>query len=417
MISKEITKDFRKWAKSRHVVQLFVLLVFFILPKPIPFISGLESGILRFDFAAWQIHFFGITLVPGTLHIFYLAFIIPLFALAVISSLYSKIFCGWICPQNIFYEMFEAVHNLLRKKFPSYRKSPKLQDFCDFSMAVIWGALITWTADSYFVGAQSKLHFVMMSALFIFFVFDTHWLKHDFCKNACPYAHLQKSFQRGNSLHVAWEDRPGNNCGICTACEKACYVDINVREAPFHHDCTMCGACIDACNKVFSRRPEPSLLQFEFEEGKKNYGGINTWPKLFICIAFALFLAYFTWMVINRPQASFRIDYPVGGTEKQLPAVVDGYDINYFTVRVRSMSDEHEEFRLELLSDGYEIHWIDCAECVQTLDPFTKGQAEVIIRRPVDDTAPTLDIIYLQLRRLRDNSIIGGQEVYFKTKS
>lgn len=413
-----IYKDFKKWGRQRNLVQLAILFTFFILPLPQPF-PGLEHGLLRFNFVDWRIHFFSLTLVPGLFHIFYLAFIIPLFALAVFSSLYGKVFCGWVCPQNIFYEIFEGIHNELKKHSPRYRHSTVLQKTVDFSMALAWGLLLAYWVQLYFIGAHPIFQTVSFGAVAIFFTLDAHWWKHDFCKNACPYAHLQKAFQKQNSLHVEWEDRPGNRCGVCTACEKACYVDINIRETPFHLDCTMCGACVDACARVFSRKEEPSLLSFSFDtEEKKSWGlwGINTLPKLFTCLAFLSFLSFFAYMIYSRPLVDFRIDYPTGGGSYQLPVVRDGVHTNFFTLHVRSLSAKSEGFTLNIIEPGYELIWKDPASSIAYIPAFERESAEIEVHyRPEEGEELFLfQPIHFELRRKKNEKLMGTRELYFK---
>lgn len=291
-----------------------------------------------------------------------------------------------------------------------------MQKTVDLGMAVFWGLIIAHTAQSYFVGAHPIFRAFCFGFVFLFFTIDTHLLKHNFCKSACPYAHLQKSFQRENSLHVSWEDRPGNKCGVCTACEQACYVDINVRETPFHLDCTMCGACIDACDRVFSRRPEPSLLQFAYNEDRSKQGiaGINSFPKAFICIAFVLFCSFFGWSVANRPRASFRIDYPASGTSEQLPVLEGGLHTNTFTVRVRSLSRKREKLTLALLDEGFEVEWVDPQDLVTTVAPFSRASARIKVRYTGEEELPPFTPIQFELTRSKSGQVIDRKELFFK---
>lgn len=418
MSSLPLFKDSRFWSRKRHSSQALVLLIFFLLPLPIPELG--HPGFLRFDFDSWQIHFFGLILIPGLFHIFFMAFIIPLFALAVSSSLYGKVFCGWVCPQNIFYELFEAVHSRLKKYSPTYRRSSHAQRTVDLLMALGWGVLIAYWVQLYFVGAHPIFRYASFIGIATFFTLDTHLLKHQFCKNACPYAHLQKAFQKENSMHVQWENRPGNHCGVCTACEKACYVDINIRDTPFHLDCTMCGACVDACNRVFSRKEEPSLLQFAFgREEKKSFLGINTAPKLFTVIGFIAFIVFFGWTIYTRPTVDFRIDYPASGSTRQLPWMEDGRHYNAFTVRVRSLSTKKETLQLRIMEPDFELIWVDSPSKIRQLDPLSRQSARVHIRAAASvskDLTPFTPI-HLQLSRPTDGSIVDTAELFFKPAS
>ena len=415
-MSSPTYKHFGHWSKKRHVVQLVVLLTFLFLPVPIPFVPGLEQGILRFDFDLWRIHFFGITLVPGLFHLFFLAFLIPLYLLAITSALYSKVFCGWVCPQNIFFEMFSGVQKRLKKRFPRFRKSPRLQNLCDLGLAMSWGLLIAWTATRYFIGASPIFTTFLFTLLFLFFVYDTHYLKHSFCQNACPYAFLQKSFQREHSLHVMWEDRAGNKCGTCRACEVACYVDLDIKKDTYHLDCTMCGACVDACESVYRNRPEPSLLRFAFQEapnkGRLQRLGLNSRPKIFLVSSFAIFLIFFGWSVTHRPIGDFRIDYPVGGTANQLPYLEGGKETNLYSLRIRNMNDQRERYELTIVGNQYEVDW----EESEPINAFETATTTLRVhRRHQNDSASSVSPISFQLRRKADGQLLGEQTLLFRS--
>lgn len=411
-------KKLAHYSRKRHFIQACILLTYLLLPIPLPF-QGFEHGTLRFDFDAWQIHFFGITLVPGLFHIFFLGFVIPLFLLAVLSMMYSKVFCGWVCPQNIFYEMFEGVQNTLKKRYPWFRKTPRLQSLLDFSLALGWGLILAYTATSYFIGASPIFTTVIFVFITAFFTFDAHWLKHKFCANACPYAYLQKSFQDQHSLHVQWENRPGNRCGTCRACEVACYVDINVREDPFSIDCTMCGACIDACDRVFSRRPEPSLLRYSFTKEPPKTAwerfGVTTHLRGFTLTAFGLFCAFFAWTIYTRPIADFRVDYPISGAAHQLPYLTEGQVTNSYTVRVRNMTKNAQLYNLQLLDPDFAVVSDQGEQLSISVAPFEKDTLAFQVRYTGDpNELPSVLPLTFRLIQAKDGVALGTQELLFR---
>lgn len=353
-------KSFAHWGRKRHITQALTLFAYFTMP-------------LQFDLDAWRIHFFGLTLVPGLFHIFYLAFLLPFFALLASSALYSKAFCGWVCPQNIFYELFTWTQNSLSKYLPTFRRSERARAALDLSLAIICGFVIAWTALSYFKGADPIFSTALFTVVFVFFVFDNHWLKHKFCKNACPYAFIQKSFAKKNSLHVSWENRPGNKCGICRACEKACYVDLNPRFDAFHLDCTMCGACIDACDRVYARKPEPSLLSFDSKVG--------AWSQRFVVGAFLFMCCMLSWAILTRPTVSFRVERPTGGQARQLPYLIGEQHANSYRVLVRNLDKLPVRYELRIAEPGFLLQGQQDIE----LDAFGKQTVAIEVLLEAND--------------------------------
>lgn len=353
-------KDLGKFRLHRHFVQTAVLLFFIIAPCRLSGVPGFEEGIIKFDLDLWRIHFFGLTLVQGLFHICFLFLLLPFFGLIISSSLYNKVFCGWVCPQNIFFEMFESVQKNLKKHHPSYRRSPRLQAGVEFLLSCGWGLLIAWTAVSYFKGASPIFSTGLFLFVLLFFVYDTFSLKHRFCQMACPYALLQKSMGGQTALHVAWEDRPGNPCGRCRACETACYVQINVRKDPFHIDCTMCGACVDACTGVFRNKPEPPLLRFAFEDEVRGEPyrpfGINSWPKFFLITLFGLYCLMLVGLIFFRPQYDFRVDYPMSGGSHQTVYQKEGLPTNAFTIKIRNLTSKEQAYLVKIEEDDFTLY-------------------------------------------------------------
>lgn len=342
------------WARRRHLSQLFFSLLFCLAPLSLPWIPGLEQGLLKVNFETWRVHFFSFTLVPGTLHVISLAIIFLLLCITLMATLYGKVFCGWACPQNILFESFEAIHHSLKKRYPFYRKRPSLQKGLDFFMAITAAAVITWVANQYFIGASPIFRWAMSLFLMGFVTLEAYWLKHDFCRTACPYAFLQQSFNDKSSLHIHWESqRPGAPCGSCTACEKACYVDLDIKKDTFSIDCTLCGACVDACEKVYSRSSEPSLLSFQFGEEASpsswNILGINQLRKLFVVLTWLTFTLFFLWTLFTLPMVKFRVDYPLGGSrESQLPFLEEGKWVNRYTLRLSNLTEQAHTYKIQV---------------------------------------------------------------------
>lgn len=386
--------------------------LFFLMPHPIP---GFPHGLLKFDFDAWQIHFFGVTLVPGLFHILSLFIMWILLTIALISSFFSKVFCGWICPQNTFYELFEGAIKSLSKRFPRFRRSKRAQNRLDLALSLFFGLAVASTVLLYFKGAHPLFKTLSFIGVFTFFSFDTHKLKHKFCHSACPYAFLQKSLQNTQSMHVAWEEtRENKPCTSCRACEVACYVDLDVKKDAFDIDCTMCGACIDACARVYSRRSEPPLLQFS--TGKKT---LFQWC---LAIGYVIYSTFFIYQVVERPTVSFRIATPMGGSSiSDLPIEKDSHSTNTFWVRTRNLSSKPLSLRLSMEPAQYQdmFSWESdqLAGDTITLAPFSSSAIpiEVTLTKGGRDMPFYIPVLF-RLESPDKSKEIGMQEVLFRTE-
>ncbi|SCA64025.1 hypothetical protein SCG7086_BO_00060 [Chlamydiales bacterium SCGC AG-110-P3] len=300
MTIESIKKRLPQWSKRRHLVQFLVLFTFFTAHIPLP-IRGLEQGTIKLDFNTWHIHFFGLSLAKEHFYLFFMILPFALVTLIIVAFIMGKIFCGYICPQNIYYELLYRMHQKLKKRYPRYRRSKRIQNATDLAITLVLATATVLTLNQYFIGAHYLFHAWISCASFGFFVTLVHFMKHRFCTNACPYHFVQRSLQTRTTLHVNYEsDRPGAPCGVCYACVKACYVDIDIRKDRFHPDCTLCGACIDACEGVYRNKAEPSLLKLSLVDPEQQQD--TRWGlKLFLVgVIGAMFIGY-GFMFMNRP--------------------------------------------------------------------------------------------------------------------
>lgn len=400
----QLTKKLNQMRKWRHTGHLILFILFFTLPLPLPF-EGFQNGTIKVDFETFRVHLFGLTLVPGLLHVISFTIIFVLFFIAVISTLYGKIFCGWMCPQNVFYELFEGIQTYLKKYFPFYRKRPRLQKGFDLLLSVVCALAVSLGFLHYFNEPSPIFTGVAFTFLFCFTTVDLHLLKHTFCRKACPYAFLQKSFTDKTSMHIAWDNREGNKCGICTACVKACYVDLDPKKTPFDIDCTNCGACIDACTHVYRFKEEPSLLTFGFEEKEKvpfSFFGINSYRKLALVFGFFFYIAAFAYIVFVLPSVKFSLT--TGIKDPKTP-----FERSY-SLLIRNLEKYPGTYSLSLSTPGFVFASEGGQEKRFELTPFEKIN-ETFEVKAVREELPSFYPIDFELKK--DGEVIQTQTIYF----
>lgn len=397
------------WQKRRYLSQFLVLLTFFLLPTPLPF-PGLEKGLLKLDFNNWIIHFLGTPLPKELFYLFFLAILLVLVSLFVYSAIYGKLFCGWVCPQNIYFELLENVHKNLRKRFPAYRKSPKYQKSLDFTLTVIFASLTSWNINRYFLGLAPIFQAYITIAPFIFFVLLVHVFKHRFCQNACPIAIFQKSLQDEKSLHISYEkNRTDKPCGVCYACEKACYVNIDIKQTPFHIDCTLCGACVDACSQVYRKKNEESLLSFSFESQKLSFLekiGLNQRFKQLSFFAFLILLIAYCSAFILRPELYTHI-------QSISNKASDKQNYQEYSLFTANLSQKKQSLILENPQENFTIEeTANTKEII--LAPLERKRAifRVLYKGPKDPSKRVSEIT-LQLRNKVNNKVELKQDFYY----
>jgi ferredoxin len=219
--------------------------------------------------------------------------------------------------------------------------------------------------------------------------------------------------QDETALHVHWEERTGNKCGICTACVRACYVGLDVKTQAFDIDCTQCGACVDACDRVYWRKPEPSLLTFAFDPPKKSFLGLNKVRKGFVVAAFSLFLILFLWMTLDRPKVSFRLFNVTGGQKGQESLLIDGKESTPFTLHLNSLQSTPQSYTLGLDDPRFAVVWLDSEADQLSLEPFEKKLLHCALQfSETTEEPPSLHPVTFRL--FNGDEAVGTAIFYFR---
>lgn len=259
---------------------------------------------LLLDLSARRFDLFALTLWPQDIGLL-LALIATLaVALALLTHLCGRLWCGHACPQTLWSTAFARVEHATRR-LPSRHVEA-------FVRQLIWVAVSVWTAVSFvglfvpmadLVTRASTLQWTGWELFWVAFYSLATWgnagfLRRHVCRTLCPFARLQPALtdahtprmlyvaprgeprgprergrgsvmQRGRGLldattaqdyafraahpalagpmpHFA-DDRLGD-CTDCGACVRACPLQLDVRSGP-HADCVACGACLSACNQ------------------------------------------------------------------------------------------------------------------------------------------------------------------------
>lgn len=394
------------WGQKRFLSQIFIIFLFFFFPQPLPF-KGLEKGTLSLDFDTVHMHFFSFTLPREHFYLFFTAGMLGLLILLFLAVVYGKVFCGWICPQNTYFELLQKMHQRIKKNYPAYRRSERMQKALDLSITVLLASLTSWNLNRYFYGAHWIFTGYITITCFSFFILLVHFLKHRFCKSACPYAIVQAAMQDKGALHVIWEDRPGNKCDSCTACVKACYVDLDIKKTPFHRDCTHCGACIDACENVYRNREEPALLKYAFadQEASKSpfkWIGVNTTMKAFITILMFSMTLTHMYLFAIRPMEVFSVRHSL---EKNLPGKSNLYDID-----LKNLSEVERHFNISVSPKEYQLRGKSLINIPALARKTLLAEVDYV---GSEDEQANLGAIVIRIDDLENDALVGETRITF----
>lgn len=325
-----------KFHRARRAVMAVLLGFYVVLPwVDIGGRQGFLLDIGRREFALFGLHFraHDMPLVVFPL----LGWV---FLVALVTSLFGRVWCGWACPQTVFIEaVFRRIETwteggpLQRKKLDQeplsfakfFRRASKWTLFVLFSL---W---ITHTALALFIGRDRLLLAITRSPAenwesFLFIAFattivliDFGWLREQFCLLACPYGRIQSLFTDRDTRTILYDEKrgeprrglvpnggKGGDCVNCLRCVQVCPTGIDIRRASGQLECIGCTACIDACDEVMTKLHKPCGL-IRYDSDNAVAGDASPWLRPRV-IAYALLLAtvsgLFTVTLITRKPLS-----------------------------------------------------------------------------------------------------------------
>ena len=269
------------------------------------------------------------------------------FSLFFITSLYGRLWCGYMCPQTVFLEEWvrrietalegDRGRRRARDKGPwnfdkIWRKTAKWSSF------LVLSAVLSMTLVSYFAGArelwtgQSGFTSYAFVGVFTAGLFaDFAWFREQFCNYLCPYARFQGAMADEHSLTVAYnvglgeprkkgkrkteEDKAAfGACIECDKCVTVCPAGIDIRDG-FQLECINCGRCVDACHGVMGKMEQESLITYtsvaELEGGKRKVLRPRTVAYSTLLATIAL---VFTGMLVNRHELDASVNRAPGPT-------------------------------------------------------------------------------------------------------
>jgi cytochrome c oxidase accessory protein FixG len=245
------------------------------------------------DFPARRFYFFFIEIWPQEVYYLTGLLIIAALALFLATSLFGRVWCGYMCPQTVWTDLFIAVERLLEGD----RAARIRGDAMPWTVGKIarkavkhaaWLVIAVLTGGAwvfYFADAPGLLaDLVRFQAPAIAYMaiggltFTTYMLgghaREQVCTYMCPWPRIQAAMLDDESLVVtyrefrgeprgahrkgdSWEGR--GDCVDCNQCVAVCPMGIDIRDGQ-QLECITCALCIDACNGVMDRVGRPRGL-------------------------------------------------------------------------------------------------------------------------------------------------------------
>lgn len=172
----------------------------------------------------------------------------------LLALLFGPVICGWVCPFGSFQEWIGKIgKRILGKKYNNLLPSrlDKILRYLRYLM-LIWVSYMTITSgklffqdiDPYYAlfnfwGSETSVAgFAILGAVILLSLL----VERPFCKYACPYGAFLGVF---NLFRVFGIKRDAKTCISCSACSRACPMNIEVDKAVVvrDHQCITCMRC------------------------------------------------------------------------------------------------------------------------------------------------------------------------------
>ncbi len=282
-----------KWALLTVCLAIYYFLPFVRWDRG----PGAPSQAVLVDFSNRRFYFFFIELWPQEVYYFTGLLIIAAMALFLMNAIGGRIWCGYLCPQTVWTDLFYAVERLIEgdRRERMLKAGGRLTVRRAGEIAAkhaIWLFIAWWTGGAwvlYFADAPTLVKdlatfqapvvaYVWIGILtFTTYVLAGH-MREQVCVYMCPWPRIQAAltdewalnvtyrYDRGEprmSVRKAEERRnhgqPAGDCVDCRQCVAVCPTGIDIRDGA-QLGCIMCGLCIDACDNVMKKVGRPTGL-------------------------------------------------------------------------------------------------------------------------------------------------------------
>ncbi|MCU4179564.1 cytochrome c oxidase accessory protein CcoG [Bosea sp. BH3] len=421
--------------RAKWIILIICLGIYYLLPF-LRWDRGphLPNQAVLADLVNNRFYFFFIEIWPQEVYYFTGLLILASFVLFLMNAVAGRVWCGYLCPQTVWTDLFLAVERL----FEGDRRERMRRDDAPWSFDKLWrksGKHTVWLVIAWWTGGAWVLYFadaptlVWQLATFTapisayvwiaILTFTTYALagmmREQVCKFMCPWPRIQAALTDDDALNVTYrydrgeprvsvkqaqrlrtQGQPAGDCVDCYQCVAVCPVGIDIRDGA-QLDCIQCGLCIDACDNVMEKIGRPDrLIAYDTDDNVKRR--IAGKPAIYRPLR-ARTLIYAALIVIVGGamlwQLATRRTAEISVLHDRAPLFVtlsDGSIRNAYTVRLLNKRPEPRPFALTVDGlPGIRIEAVGTAPTadirpIVTVDPDSSREVRVLVTVPAGTT-------------------------------
>ncbi|MBF0370786.1 MAG: cytochrome c oxidase accessory protein CcoG [Magnetococcales bacterium] len=419
-----------------------------------------------FDLPARKFYIFDLVIWPQEIFLLVFVLIIAAVGLFFITALAGRVFCGYICFQTVWTDLFIYAEKWIegdRNRRIRLDKSP----WNARKITIKVTKHLAWLVISLATGGAFTFYFADAPTLFLEFLTGTApyaaWFtlafltlttytmaglaREQVCLYMCPYARFQGAMFDEDTLLIAYDEgrgepRVGNrrqrrkdpraagDCIDCMECVRVCPTGIDIRDGQ-QYQCITCAACIDACDSVMDRVKRPhGLIRYTSSRGLQ---GLKTRIIRTRVVVYTAIMVLAAVALAWQLQAQVLLEMSVIRHRK--PVFIqqsDGAIQNNFTVRILNRTPKNLTYHLTV--DGLpggrmKVGASNIWQAVQT-DPSTNAPAKevghllsvgsgeaipfsIYLRQPPSHLEPGSTEITFHLQAVDDPTVADGYTTVF----
>jgi cytochrome c oxidase accessory protein FixG len=288
-----------KWAILVGALAIYYLLPFIRWDRG----PHAPSQAVLLDLANERFYFFFIEIWPQEVYYITGLLILAAFSLFLMNAVAGRIWCGYLCPQTVWTDLFMAVERLIegdRRERLKLDAAPWSLE--KFTLRLLkhsaWLLIAWWTGGAwvlYFADAPTLVYQLatfqappVAYAAILILTFTTYTLaglmREQVCTYMCPWPRIQAALTDEQALNITYRydrgeprgstkknaalktlGKPAGECVDCFQCVHVCPMGIDIRDG-LQMECIQCGLCIDACDNVMTKIGRPTgLIAYDTE--------------------------------------------------------------------------------------------------------------------------------------------------------